>query len=308
MKTPHEHSRHPHHSPRGPSSRTARSTRRLATVLAMQAAYMVAEVVGALLTGSLALLADAGHMLTDVAALALSLFAVWVAKRPPTSSRTYGYYRIEILAALVNGAALVAIAAYISLEAYSRLSTPVPVLGGPMLVVACGGLAVNIVGLFLLNSGKGESLNMRGAWLHLVSDALGSVGAIVAGLLIWKLGWNQADVAASFLISILVVYSSWSLLKEVVAVLMEGAPGHIDVDGVRDSIASLDGVLEVHDLHIWTISSGMEALSGHVVVADGSRQQDLLARIRALVLGDFGIGHITIQIEASGFEESDVCP
>ncbi|MGH7458092.1 MAG: cation diffusion facilitator family transporter, partial [Longimicrobiaceae bacterium] len=205
----------------------SRNRERLAITLGLVTFYMVVEVVGGLLTNSLALLADAGHMLSDAGALALSLFAIWIAQKPATSKHTYGYYRTEILAALANGATLVAISIYIFVEAYQRFDDPPEVQGALMMGIAVGGLAINLIGLWILNAGKGESLNVRGAWLHVLSDALGSVGAILAGGLIWAFGWNWADPAASVTIGLLVLYSSWALLKETVAVLMEGTPGHI---------------------------------------------------------------------------------
>ena len=274
--------------------------RRLAWTLAIISGYMVAEVVGGLLSGSLALLADAGHMLSDAAALALALFALWIATRPATSTRTYGYYRTEILAALANGATLVAIAIYIFVEAYHRLGEPPEVQGGLMMGVALGGLGVNLIGLWILHGGRDESLNMRGAWLHLIADAMGSVGALIAGALIWMWGLNWADPVASVLIGLLVLASSWSLLKESVAVLMEGAPAHIDVDEVRNAIRSVDGVEAVHDLHVWTITSGMVALSAHVVTGPNPPQA-LLGAVRKAVHDQFGIDHTTIQIEPEDF-------
>ncbi len=282
--------------------------RSLRLTLAIMALYMVVEAAGGLLSGSLALLADAGHMLADVGALALSLFAIRVAARPATARRTYGHYRAEILAALVNGSALVAIALFIVVEAVGRLAAPSPVLGGTMLAVATGGLAVNLVGMWILHRSRNESLNLRGAWLHLASDALGSLGAISAGLLVWVYGWMWADPAASVIIACLVIHSAWNLIKESVAVLMEGSPGHIDVDEVRDAMLALGSVAEVHDLHIWTITSGMEALSGHVVTEDGSDGQTVLAEVRALLHERFSIDHITVQIEKAGFAEPEVCP
>ncbi len=247
---------------------TAQNRKRLATTLVLAGGYMVAEFVGGLLTNSLALLADAGHMLSDVAALGLSLFALWFATRPATPHRSYGYYRAEILAALANGATLVAIAIAIVVEACGRLRQPPVVQGGLMMGIATGGLLVNLAGLWVLHAGKGESLNVRGAWLHVLTDALGSVGAIVAGLLIWARGWNWADPAMSVLIALLVVYSSWSLLQESVSVLMEWAPRGLDVDAVRDAMRAVPGVVAVHDLHIWTITSGMVSLSAHVEAAE----------------------------------------
>ena len=277
--------------------------RRLGIVLGLVTVYMVAEVVGGLLTNSLALLADAGHMLSDAGALALSLFAIWIAAKPPTPRHTYGYYRTEILAALANGATLVAISIYIFIEAFRRFGEPPEVQGALMMAIAVGGLLVNLAGLWILNAGKSESLNVRGAWLHVLTDALGSVGAIAAGALIWAFGWYWADPLASVTIGLLVLYSSWALLKETVAVLMEGAPGHIDVDEVRDTIREVPGVLSVHDLHVWTITSGMVALSAHVVVSEERFAQGMISRIREPLHERFSIDHTTLQLERAGFRE-----
>jgi cobalt-zinc-cadmium efflux system protein len=252
---------HHHHHGHGHAHGRAANQKRLGIVLVLVLVYMVAEVVGGILTNSLALLADAGHMLSDAAALGLSMFAIWISQRPPSGRRTYGYYRTEILAALVNGATLVAISLFIMVEAVRRMGAPPEVHGSLMMWIAVGGLLVNLAGLWILNAGKSDSLNVRGAWLHVLSDALGSVGVIVAGALIWGLGWNWADPVASIVISLLVLYSAWALLKETVAVLMEEAPGHIDVDEVRDAIIAVPSVLAVSDLHVWTITSGMVSLS-----------------------------------------------
>lgn len=273
------------------------TTKRLAIVLALISAYLVAELVGGLLANSLALLADAGHMLSDAAALALALFAGWVARRPPTPRRSYGYYRAEILAALINGATLVAIAILILVEAWHRLESPPAVRGELVIAIACGGLVINLIALRILNSGKNESLNLRGAWLHVLTDALGSVGAIIGGLSVWMFGWFWADPAVSVLIALLVVYSSWALLRETVAVLMEGAPGGIDVDAIRNVIASVPGVLSVHDLHVWSITSGMIALSAHACVAGDVSQPEILTALRELLREQFRIDHVTIEIE-----------
>lgn len=295
----HDHGTHSH-------SQDARAagSRRLTIVLLLAGGYMIAEVVGGLLTNSLALLADAGHMLSDVAALGLALFALKAARREATASRTYGYYRTEILAALANGATLVAISLYIFFEAYQRFRNPPAVEGAGMMGVALGGLAVNLAGLWILRSGQAQSLNERGAWLHVLTDALGSVGAILGGIAVWQLGWLWADPAVSIVIGILVVFSSWGLLRESVAVLMEGAPGHIDVDALRDSIATAPGVESVHDLHVWSITSGIVSLSAHVCVADGASQAAILPHLRAMLHDNFGIDHMTIQIEPAGFEET----
>ncbi len=277
--------------------------KRLAVVLGLVLAYMLAEFIGGILTNSLALIADAGHMLSDAAALGLSVFALWIAERPPNSRRTYGYYRAEILAALVNGATLVAMAILIFVEAWRRFAEPPEVMGGAMIAVAGGGLVVNVIGLWLLNASKSSSLNIRAAWLHVLGDALGSVGAIAAGVLIWAFHWNWADPLASVLIGALVLYSSWSLVKESVAVLMESTPKNLDVDRIRDAMARLDGVDDVHDLHIWSITSGLDSLSAHVVVADHLEHAAVLRSVRQMLQEQFDIDHITIQIEPAGFEE-----
>ena len=273
------------------------NTRRVAMTLALVLVYMGVETVGGLLADSLALLADAGHMLSDAGALALTIFAIRFARRPATSQRTYGSYRAEILAALANGAALVAVAIYIFVEAFERFSTPPEVQGGLMLAVASGGLLVNAGGLWILRGGDDDNLNMRGAWLHVLTDALGSVQAIVAGALIWALGWYWVDPVASVLIGLLVIYSSWSLVRQSVSVLMEGAPGHIDVDDVRSALLELPHVSNVHDLHVWTIASGFVALSAHVTCPEDHPHDLLLHGARTMLAERFGIRHTTIQVD-----------
>lgn len=281
----------------------SRSMRRLAATLGLVVFYMAAEVVGGLLTGSLALLADAGHMLSDAASLGLAIFAIWFARRPAGPGHTYGYYRTEILAALINSATLIAIAIFISFEAIRRFSAPPAVAGGPMALIAAGGLLVNLIGFWLLHSGRHESLNLRGAWLHVASDLLGSVQTLIAAALIWTLDWNWVDPVASLLIAILVVYSAWGLLRESVAVLMERAPGHIDVDEVRNALFATPGVVEVHDLHIWTITSGLHALSVHLVTSAPHLRPGLLRELRTMLRDRFGIDHTTIQIEPEEFQD-----
>lgn len=293
----------PHDHDHGGGKRTG-NRRRLTLTLVLAVGYMIAEVIGGLLTNSLALLADAGHMLSDVAALAMSVFAIWIAERPPTSQRTYGYYRAEILAALANGATLVAISLFIFVEAYHRLWQPTEIQGAAMLAVAVGGLAVNVIGLWLLHGGRNESLNVHGAWLHVLTDALGSVGAILAAGAIWAFEWKWADPVASILIGLLVIYSSWRLLAESVSVLMESAPKGMDVDAVYRTMKETPGVLAVHDLHVWTITSGLDCLSAHVVAAEGQSHPELLKALRESLHDKFGIDHLTIQIEPEGFEEN----
>jgi cobalt-zinc-cadmium efflux system protein len=266
-------------------------------VLALVVAYMGVEVVGGWISGSLALLADAGHMLSDAGALALALLAMRFARRPPAARRTYGSYRAEILAALANGATLVAVAAFILVEAVDRFRHPPEVRGGLMLAVACGGLLVNGLGLMVLHGGRDAGLNMRGAWLHVLTDALGSLQAIAAAVLIAAFGWRWIDPLASVLIALLIVYASWSLIRQSVDVLMEHAPGNIDVDEVRSALDALPHAAGVHDLHVWTIGSGFVALSAHVVVPAGRDQDAVLQAARALLAERFGIRHSTIQID-----------
>jgi cobalt-zinc-cadmium efflux system protein len=292
----HDHSGHHH----GHGSTRAQNRTRLAWTLGLTLAYMLAEAAGGYWADSLALIADAGHMLSDAVALGLSLFASWIAARPATSQHTFGYYRAEILAALANGSLLIAITIGVFIEAARRLGAPQPVEGPLMLGIAAGGLVVNLIGMAILHSGKSESLNMHGAWLHLLTDALGSVAALIAGGLIWFFNWYAADPIASVLIGILIIYSSWHLVMQAISILMESTPGHLDVDAVRNAMLSADGILEVHDLHIWTITSGMESLSAHVVLAAGFETYEALDRLRNLLHEQFGIDHITIQIEPEG--------
>ncbi|HEX5726124.1 MAG TPA: cation diffusion facilitator family transporter [Longimicrobiaceae bacterium] len=312
MGAGHDHNHHHGHGHgHAHGAAASRNRRRLAITLALAAVYMVAELVGGLLANSLALLADAGHMLSDVGALALSLFALWVAQKPATPRRTYGYYRTEILAALLNAATLIAISFYIFVEAYKRLVSPQPVVGPLVLWIAAGGLAVNLAGMLVLHGGRSDSLNVRGAWLHLLTDALGSVGAIAGGALIWAFGWYWADPAVSVAIGVLVIYASWHLLRESVAVLLEGTPAHIDLETLRRTMLEVEGVEAVHDLHVWTITSGMDAMSGHVVVGErGERRPsgEILAELHQVLHERFGLHHLTIQIEPREFEELGCIP
>jgi cobalt-zinc-cadmium efflux system protein len=286
-------------APHGHDARGA-TVSRLRITLALAASYLVAEVIGGWLTNSLALLADAGHMLSDVAALGISLAALQAASLPPTSSRTYGYHRAEALAALVNAVTLGVVAIGISWEAVQRLSDPPEVLAPVAFAIAAGGLLVNIAGLAVLGGHHDHGIAVRSAWLHLLGDALGSAGAMVSAASIFLFGWYWADPLASLLIAVLIVRSATRLLMETVDVLMERAPQHIDVDLVRGELARLPGVTGVHDLHVWSIATGLDALSGHVVMTGGSSGKVLLAQARTMLHERFGIEHITLQLEEAG--------
>jgi cobalt-zinc-cadmium efflux system protein len=265
-------------------------------VLAITALFMLAEVVGGVLANSLALLADAGHMFTDVGALALSLFAMRMAKRPPSLEKTYGYVRLEILAALVNGAALLLISLFITWEAWKRLNAPVEVDGPLLMGVAVVGLAVNLAAAVLLHTHANESLNVRGAYLHVLGDLLGSLGAIGAGLVILLTGWTPVDSIVSVVIALLILMSAWRLVREAADVLLEAAPSHIDVSEVRAALESVPSLHDVHDLHVWTLTSGFVALSGHGVIDDPLHHGEVLAEIQGR-LARFGIEHVTFQLE-----------
>lgn len=267
---------------------------------------MLAEAVGGWLTNSLALIADAGHMLTDVAALTLTLSAIWFGSRAATSRKTYGYYRLEILAAFINGVALVLLSIWIVVEALERWTTPQEVAGLQMSLIATGGLVVNLIAAWLLHADHKHDLNMRGAFLHVMGDLLGSVMAIAAGILIIAFGWLWADAAGSVLISLIIVVSAWRLILESVNVLLEGTPGHIDLAYVESTITETPGVAGVHDLHVWTIASGRDALSAHISHDDSVSHSDLLAVVRNKLHDRFGIDHLTIQMETLSLEAEAV--
>jgi cobalt-zinc-cadmium efflux system protein len=249
------------------------------------------------LTHSLSLLSDAGHMLTDVGALGLALFAIWYTARPPTPRKTFGYYRLEILAALINGLVLLGLSVLIIVEAIRRLENPPEVHGLGLLILAFGGLVVNIIGIWLLQSGHAHSLNIRAAFYHVLGDGLGSLGTVVAGLLIIFFDWRIADPILAILIAVLIIISSIALLREATDVLLEAAPEHVDTDAIRQSLLEMPGVTGVHDLHVWTITSGMYALSCHVVVHQEDFTIAKLEEIRHLLHDQCEILHQTVQIE-----------
>jgi cobalt-zinc-cadmium efflux system protein len=269
---------------------------RLTWVLALTAVFMVAEAIGGVLSGSLALLADAGHMFTDVAALALSVFALRLSRRPPSTKRTYGYARLEILAALVNGAGLLVIAGLIIVEAWERFSSPAEVNGGLMLAVAAAGLLVNVVGAMLLHDHAHDNLNVRGAYLHVLGDLLGSVGAIAAGGVILSTGWTPIDPLVSILIALLILWSAWSLVRESADILLESVPPHVDMDAILRDLGGIEGLHDVHDVHVWTVTSGFVALSAHGVIDDPRDHTRVLDHVRER-MRRHGIAHVTFQIE-----------
>lgn len=274
--------------------------RALLIVFGLTAAFMVVEFVVGLLTGSLAILADAVHMLTDAGALALALFAAWITRRPATAHRSYGYYRAEILAALVNALLLLFSSGYILYEAYQRFGNPQRVAGVPMMIVAVLGLAVNLTGVAILHGRAGENLNVRGALYEVIKDALGSVGVLIAGVVILTTGWTPIDPIVSALIALMILPRTWELLTEAVNVLMESTPAHIDLDEVERYIRALPGVADVHDVHVWTITSGFIAMSAHLVVEDGTGRegaQGVLELAKTDLEEQFGIAHTTFQVE-----------
>jgi len=270
--------------------------RKMRWVLGLTAGFMVVEVVGGLLSNSLALLADAGHMFTDVGALALSLVAMRLAQRPPSSRRTYGYVRLEILAALANGAALLFIAGVILKEAWERFRLPPEVDGPLMLTVAVVGLGVNVTGAVLLHRHAHESLNVKGAYLHILGDLLGSVGAITAGLLVVTKGWMMADPIISVVIASLILVGAWRLVREAADVLLEAAPPGLDVEELVEELRGIPGLEELHDIHVWTLTSGFVAMSGHGVIDDLTMHRSILDEINSH-LNDRGISHVTFQLE-----------
>lgn len=283
-----------------PSDLRARNRRRLTLVLALTSVYLVAEVVAGLITRSLALLADAGHMLTDVAGLGLALLAVRFAERPATPERTYGFYRVEILAALVNAVVLIGISVFILVEAVKRFRNPPEVASLPMLIVAAVGLVVNLAGVWVMRGGSTASLNMKGAYYEVLSDALTSVGVIAAGVVMLTTGWYYADPILSAAIGLFILPRTWKLLSEAVGILLEGTPSNVNLAAVREALLAVPGAAGVHDLHVWTLTSGMNALSAHVLLAGDGRHDPVLEGIRKRLADGFEIHHVTVQVEGGG--------
>ncbi|HTR21904.1 MAG TPA: cation diffusion facilitator family transporter [Gemmatimonadales bacterium] len=274
----------------------AESARRMGLVLGLMVVVTIGEAVGGWFAHSLALLADAGHMVADVAALGLAVFVARVAQRPATPERTFGLLRLEILAALINGAVLLVIAAGIGIEAWRRLQTPAQVHGELLLGVALAGLVANATGVWILHHGHEHSLNQRAAYLHVLGDLLGSLAAVLAGVIILVTGWYPADPILSFGIGLLILGGAWRLTRESVEILLEAAPGHIPLSDVHDRLISIPGVASVHDLHVWTLTSGVVAMSGHLVVRNPGDNQRILEAAQER-LGGLGVHHVTVQME-----------
>jgi cobalt-zinc-cadmium efflux system protein len=280
-----------------PSHRHHQNKNLLIIVLTITAIFFFVEFFGGLWTRSLALLSDAGHMLSDIAALGLALFALWASGKPAHAKKTFGYYRAEVLAAFINGAVLVVIAIIIFREAYERMQVPVNVKSIPLLVIASAGLMINLVGAYILSKGEKENINIRGAFIHVLGDALGSVGAISAGLVIWLKGWMWFDPLVSFFIGGIIIYSAWRLLWDTVHILMQGVPGHIDLEEIKKSMVQVEGVKSICDLHVWTLTSHVEMLSAHVVVENVLHSMVILKKLQKTLQECYGIEHVTIQIE-----------
>jgi cobalt-zinc-cadmium efflux system protein len=278
--------------------------RSLRLALALTATLLVVEIAGGFISNSLALLADAGHMLTDVAALSLSLFVAWFSRQPVTPQKTFGFLRWEILAAFLNGAFLLLISAAIIIESIIRLRSPEPVHGGLMLWVAIAGLIINVISAMVLHAGSQSNLNVRGAYLHVLGDLLGSVGTVAAAVIIRYTGWLQADPIASFVTTALIIRGAWSLVRESVDILLESVPKYIDPGAVRQQLELIPGIESVHDLHIWSVTPRMVAMSAHAIVRDAASQQHVLEHVHD-AMGLFGISHITVQIEQSPMTERE---
>ena len=302
----HEHPHHGHsHDHAGHDHAAHASVRTLRLALAMTATLLVVEVIGGFASNSIALLADAGHMLTDVAALALSLFVAWFSNQPVTARKSFGYLRWEILAAFLNGSALLLISAGIIIESIIRIRTPEPVVGGLMLWVAAAGLIINVISAWVLHRGSHDNMNVRGAYLHVLGDLLGSVGTVSAAIVIRYTGWLMADPVASFVTTALIIRGAWTLVRESVDILLEGVPKHIDLSEVRTQLEAIPGIESVHDLHVWAVNPRMVAMSAHAIVRDASTQQHVLEHVHD-AMGLFGIAHVTVQIEQAemGIRES----
>ena len=286
-------------------SAAGKNKKMLWIVLLMTGGYLMVEVIGGIATGSLALLADAGHMLTDVAGLVLALFAIKIGERAANSKKSYGYYRAEILAATANAIILIGVSFYILYEAYQRFLDPPKVSTVAMSGIAFVGLIVNLVGMKLLQKASGESLNMKGAYFEVMSDLLTSIGVLVAGGIMWVTGWYYADPIISAGIGLFILPRTWVLLKDAIGVLLEGTPSDLDLNQVRKSLQSVSGVLEVHDLHAWALTTGMNALSVHIVKDPGKKLNEILGVVHKILRENYPLEHLTVQVEDQGFSESE---
>ncbi|WP_434594555.1 cation diffusion facilitator family transporter [Streptomyces sp. A5-4] len=298
---------HDHGAPSAAGTLSGGFRGRLLWTIGISATITLVQVVGSLLSGSLALLADAAHSLTDAVGVSLALGAITLAQRAPTPRRTFGFFRVEIFSAVLNALLLAGIFVWVLYSAIRRFSEPVEVKGGLMFGVALLGLAANIVGLYLLRDAKDRSLNLRGAYLEVLGDALGSVAVIVGGLVILLTGWQAADPIASIVIGVLIVPRTYSLLRDSLHVLLEATPQDMDLSEVRRHLLAEPGVLAVHDLHAWTVTSGMPVLTAHIVVSDATLREEetgrLLGRLQACVGDHFDVPHSTIQLEPEGYAE-----
>ncbi|OFX14160.1 MAG: cation transporter [Armatimonadetes bacterium RBG_19FT_COMBO_69_19] len=281
--------------------------RRLGAALGITVLFLILEIAGGILSGSLALLADAGHMAGDVAALGLSLFALWVVARPATAEKTFGFHRVEIVAALANGATLMLIAGLIFAEAYERWREPPQVQGGLMLGIATAGLLANIVSVLILSRTHRTNLNLRGAFLHVVGDLLGSVATVAASLIILGTGWTLADPLISALIGVLIVASAWRLMRDSLNVLLEGMPHGMRYGEVMAAIRAVGGVADLHDLHVWSITPDFPVLTSHVVLADDAEASAVLRTLQTTLADRFGISHATLQLESRQAQQTWVC-
>lgn len=301
----HDHHDHDH----GLKQESRGGKQDLLIALAITLLMMVVEIVGGLLSNSLALLSDAGHMLTDNLAILLSFFALKFAGMPATERKTFGFYRLEILAAFVNGIILVLISLYIIYEAYLRMVHPQPVHGSLMLVVASIGLVANVIGARFLVKHSHSSLNIRAAYLHILGDALSSIGVVIGGVIILYTGWYLIDPILSVLIALVIIYGSWALVKESVNILLESAPSHINIDAIASDIAKIAGVKEAYHIHLWTITSGIYSLSAHVIIDDQlvSSSRDVVEEIKSLLLKKYNVLHCTIQVECNRCDTGAVC-
>lgn len=285
------------------SSAGYKNKKQLKFVLLLTGSYLVAEVIGGIVTKSLALLADAGHMLTDVGGLALALFAINMTQRAASPKRTYGYYRAEILAALTNAVVLIGISLYILYEAYQRFRNPPEVSSKAMLIVASIGLIINIIGMLILRKSSQQSLNMKGAYFEVLSDMLTSIGVIIAAIIMLTTGWYYADPIISAGIGLFILPRTWILLKDAVGVLLEGTPSDVNIASLKETVLKIEGVIDLHDLHVWSLTSGMNAMSAHVAIKEGVSAKKMMEDIQATIKAGFKIEHTTIQVDETGYTE-----